>query len=61
VLRPLALVTRSALDLLIDSSADALRFVIMILPWLPIIAVGLVLIGWLWRMMRRSRTQRATT
>ncbi len=59
-LRPLARVWRSSLDLLIDSSADALRFLIMILPWLPIIAVGIAFVPWLWRMMRRSRAQRAS-
>ncbi len=59
VWRPIARVSRNALDLLIESSADALRFVIVILPWTPIVALAMVLIAWLWRRLRRGRSRAA--
>ena len=56
VWRPLVRVWRGALDLLIDSLSDALRFVIVALPWLPIMAFGVALLAWIWRRVRRRPT-----
>lgn len=42
---------------LTESTAAAIDFLIRIVPWLPIIGLGLVLLGWLWRLVRRKRTQ----
>lgn len=54
--RPLVQVWHDAGDTLIDSAADALRFFISALPWIPI-ALGLVfMLTWLWRLVRRPKT-----
>lgn len=42
-----------AMPLLGDSTASALRFLIRAIPWLPIVAGGLVLLSWIWRIARR--------
>jgi hypothetical protein len=53
--RPIARVLTNSLDLFLDSVADALRFLIQVVPWLPVVAAGLFLVSWLWRRFRRSR------
>jgi hypothetical protein len=58
--RPIARVVNSAGALLIESAADALRFVILSLPWLPIVAAVVVALGWLWRLLRGRRARAAT-
>ncbi len=42
-------------DALTESTASALDFLIRALPWLPIIGVGILLISWLWRLVRRKK------
>jgi hypothetical protein len=46
-------VWESAMEILSDSTADALRFLIQIVPWLPIVAAAIFLLRWLWRIARR--------
>lgn len=47
-LAPFTRVFANAGDTLIGSTASAIAFLIMILPWLPIVLAGLWLIRWLW-------------
>lgn len=56
--RPIALVMSSALAILAESAAAALRFLILSLPWLPIVAAAIWAIGWLWRRIRGTRAAR---
>ena len=39
------------------SAADALRFAVASLPWLPVAAIGLLLVRVLWRLRRRRRAR----
>lgn len=50
---PIAQVWRSSMELLAQSTADALQFVIQIVPWLPIVVGAFFLLRWLWRIARR--------
>jgi hypothetical protein len=56
---PLARVWRNAGDTLIDSSADALGFLIRALPWLPVVGAGVLFVSWLWRLRRRKKEKAA--
>lgn len=53
---PLTQAFRSAGSTLADSAASALLFAIAAVPWLPIVAGGIFLVSWLWRLFRRRRT-----
>jgi hypothetical protein len=50
---PLGQVWSGAGDMLIYSTADVLRFLIQMIPWLPVIAAVFFLFRWLWRIARR--------
>jgi uncharacterized protein DUF4349 len=50
---PIAQVLRDAGDTLVESTAEALRFVIQLVPWLPILAIAFFLLRWLFRIARR--------
>lgn len=52
--RPLGRVWRGSISLLARSAADALQFIIQIIPWLPIIALVIFLAPWLWKWARNS-------
>jgi hypothetical protein len=52
---PLTQTLRSAGDTLADSSASALRFTIAAVPWLPILAAGIFLVSFSWRLFRRRQ------
>jgi hypothetical protein len=52
---PLTQAFRSAGSTLADSAASALLFVIAAVPWLPIVAGGIFLVSWLWRLFRRRQ------
>jgi hypothetical protein len=52
---PIARVWRNGTSLLIESTANALQFVIQILPWLPIGGVGIFFASWAWRRFRRRQ------
>jgi hypothetical protein len=41
-----------------ESSANALEFVISLIPWLPIVAGGFYLLLWGWRLARRRAAQK---
>ena len=53
---PIAQTWNNAGDTLLESTASALAFLIQIVPWLPIAGGGIVLVGWLWRLVRRKKT-----
>jgi len=48
VLAPIGRVFANAGATLIDSVANAIEFLIRVIPWLPIVLAGLWLIRWLW-------------
>ncbi|HUO91679.1 MAG TPA: DUF4349 domain-containing protein, partial [Rhizomicrobium sp.] len=50
---PVADVWQNAVDILGESTASALRFVIGIVPWLPLLVGAIFLIRWVWRIARR--------
>ncbi|HEY2069544.1 MAG TPA: DUF4349 domain-containing protein [Rhizomicrobium sp.] len=50
---PIAQVWHSSMELLAQSTADVLQFLIQILPWLPVTIGGLFLLRWLWRIAQR--------
>jgi hypothetical protein len=50
---PLGQVWNGAGDMLIYSTADVLRFLIEMIPWLPVIIGAFFLFRWLWRIARR--------
>jgi hypothetical protein len=52
---PLTLAFRSAGDTLAESTASALRFTIAAVPWLPVVAAGIFLLSFLWRLFRRRQ------
>lgn len=60
-LRPITRVFSSAGAMLVESTASALRFLILSLPWLPILAAAIAALGWLWRLIRRRRVQSSGT
>lgn len=45
----------NAADTLAGSAASALLFAIAAIPWLPIAALAIVLVSWLWRWLLRRR------
>ncbi len=49
---PIAQVWRNSTTLFVDSLASVLRFLIQVVPWLPVIAAGIFLIARLWRLFR---------
>lgn len=51
---PLARAWHDAGRVLGDSAASAFLFVIAILPWLPLLAIGYFLLTWLWRFVRAT-------
>lgn len=53
---PVARVWNNAASLLIESTANALQFLIQILPWLPIVGAGIFVASWLWRRFRRRQS-----
>jgi hypothetical protein len=53
---PIAQVFSEAGDTLVESTAAALGFLIRALPWLPIVGGGVLLVAWLWRLVRRKKT-----
>ncbi len=53
---PLGQVWSGAGDTLIYSTADVLRFLIQLVPWLPVIIGVFFLFRWLWRIARRRPT-----
>jgi hypothetical protein len=50
---PLGRVVREAGTILIENAAQALRFAIGAIPWLPLVALGILAVRWLWRIARR--------
>jgi len=52
--RPVGQVARDAVRLFGESTANALQFLIQIVPWLPIIVVAFFLSRWFWRLARRN-------
>jgi hypothetical protein len=56
---PFLRVLNEAGETFVDSAASALEFVIAAVPWLPILAAGLFLVSWLWRLFRRRREKAA--
>ncbi|HUN96652.1 MAG TPA: DUF4349 domain-containing protein [Bradyrhizobium sp.] len=50
---PVTDVWKNAVDILGESTATALRFLIGLVPWLPLIAAGIFLLRWFWRIARR--------
>jgi hypothetical protein len=51
--RPIAAVWKHSVQILSDSTANALEFLIAYLPWLPLTIGAIFLIRWLWRIARR--------
>ena len=52
--QPVRDVFQSSLRILGQSTGEALSFLIRLLPWLPVIALALYAIAWLWRRLRRK-------
>jgi len=52
-LRPIVNVWKHSVQILSDSTADALEFLIAYIPWLPLTVGAIFLIRWLWRIARR--------
>jgi uncharacterized protein (DUF2384 family) len=52
---PIARVWHNAVDTFVESTANAIDFLIRIIPWLPIIAGGVFLISLFWRWFRRKK------
>ncbi|HYM17500.1 MAG TPA: DUF4349 domain-containing protein [Micropepsaceae bacterium] len=52
---PLGLAWRNSARELGRSAADAFTFVVVSLPWLPLIALGGVTLVWSWRLVRKTR------
>jgi len=55
---PLGSAWRDAARALGESTASAFLFVVVLLPWLPLIALGGLALVWLWRFMRKLRRQK---
>lgn len=53
VSNPIAEVWHSSMDLLAQSTADVLEFLILAVPWMPVTIGALFLLRWLWRIARR--------
>jgi len=52
-LRPIVNVWKHSVQILSDSTANALQFLIAYIPWLPLTIGAIFLIRWLWRIARR--------
>ncbi len=57
---PLAEAWRDAARVLGQSAASAFTFLVVVIPWLPLIALAGYLLSRLWRIVRRRRAQAAT-
>jgi len=57
---PLGSAWRDAARALGESTASAFLFVVVLLPWLPLIALGGFVVVWLWRFVRKARRQKAS-
>jgi len=55
--RPVGQVWRNAVQLLGESTASALQFLIQVIPWLPLIVGAFFLCRWLWRLARRNSSK----
>jgi hypothetical protein len=53
--RPIGRVLHDSVFLIASSAADALRFLIQSIPWLPIVAAAFFLLSWFWRRVRRQK------
>ena len=59
VASPLGSAWRDAAGTLGESTARAFLFVVVLLPWLPLVALGGAALVWLWRFMRKGRRQKS--
>jgi hypothetical protein len=41
-----------------ESTASAFLFVVVLLPWLPLVALGGAALAWLWRLIRKGRRRK---
>lgn len=53
VVNPIGEVWHSSVELLAQSTADVLEFLILVVPWIPVAIGALFLLRWLWRIARR--------
>ena len=60
VASPLGSAWRDAARALGESTASAFLFVVVLLPWLPLMALGGLVLVWLWRFLRKGRRPRGT-
>jgi len=51
--RPIVEAWEDSTSTLADSTADALRFFVRLIPWLPLIAGAIFFLRWIWRIARR--------
>jgi hypothetical protein len=58
VASPLGSAWRDAARALGESTASAFLFVVVLLPWLPLMALGGLVLVWLWRFLRKGRRQK---
>lgn len=59
VASPLGEAWRNSARALGESTATAFTFIVVVLPWLPLVALGGLLLAWLWRLVRRRRAATA--
>ena len=52
---PIARVWHNAVDTFVESTANAIDFLIRVIPWLPIVAGGVFLVSLFWRWFRRRK------
>ena len=55
---PLGNAWRNSARALGESAASAFLFVVVLLPWLPLMALGGFVLVWLWRFVRKGRRQK---
>jgi hypothetical protein len=58
VASPLGSAWRNASRAFGESTASAFLFVVVLLPWLPLVALGGATLAWLWRLIRKGRRQK---
>jgi len=51
--QPIVRVWQNAMDILGESTANVLQFLIQLIPWLPVLVGAIFLLRWLWRIARR--------
>lgn len=51
--QPIADVWKRSVAILADSTANALEFTIAYIPWIPLFAIAIFFVLWLWRIARR--------